>query len=375
MRFAFPLIAVLLCGSALAGCATNHASTDLHSSKKTDAAALPTDVESGVQQAQLERLAGHYDQAIHILSQLMLVASDDPRVVGEYGKTLAEKGRAQEAVQFLTRATELQPTEWSYYSALGVAYDQEGDQASARTAYEHALKLRPDEPSVLNNYALSRMLANDPSMARQLIARVQTAGGAIDPKIARNIALVDQLAPASDTTAPVAPAQTASALVSAPVPVRSAALPPVAPSVQNASATPARQHPAQASQVVMEAVPVDPLAGPVKSATHGPRPLVSHTAAKTDEPEAKDPYAASEKNAAIGTASAAKPDTATKAKIAIAKTDAKTANARPATAKPAPAKADAKNVKAAETKPDTKADIKPAAKSAIPALRQTASAY
>jgi hypothetical protein len=120
----------------------------------------------------------------------------------------------------------------------------------------------------------------------------------------------------------------------------------------------------------MEAVPVDPLAGPVKSATHGPTPLVSHTAAKTDEPEARDPHAAREKNAATGTASAAKPDTATKAKIAVAKTDAKIAKAGPATAK-----ADAKNVKAAETKPDTKADTKPAAKSAIPALRQTASAY
>ena len=61
----------------------------------------------------------------------MLVASDDPRVIGEYGKTLAENGRAQEAVQFLSRATQLQPGEWSFYSALGVAYDQMGDQSRA----------------------------------------------------------------------------------------------------------------------------------------------------------------------------------------------------------------------------------------------------
>ena len=75
---------------------------------------------------------------------MMLVASDDPRVVGEYGKTLAEKGRAQDAVQFLTRATELQPNDWTLYSALGVSYDQIGDQASARMAYEHALALKPE---------------------------------------------------------------------------------------------------------------------------------------------------------------------------------------------------------------------------------------
>ena len=149
-----------------------------------------------MRQAQLLRLAGNYDEAIHILSQLMLVAADDPRVVGEYGKTLVEQGRASEAAQFLSRASELSPNDWTLYSALGVAYDQLGNQPSARAAYEHALALKPAEPSVLNNYALSRMLANDPDAARQLIARAQIAGGATDPKIARNIALVNQLAPA-----------------------------------------------------------------------------------------------------------------------------------------------------------------------------------
>ena len=37
---------------------------------------------------------------------------------------------------------ELQPNDWTLYSALGVAYDQLGDQTSARTAYEHALALQ-----------------------------------------------------------------------------------------------------------------------------------------------------------------------------------------------------------------------------------------
>ena len=176
----------------------------------------------------------------------MLVASDDPRVIGEYGKTLAEKGRAQDAVQFLTRATELQPNDWSFYSALGVAYDQVGDQSSARMAYEHALKLNPNEPSILNNYALSRMLANDPDTARQLIARAQTAGGASDPKIARNIELVNKLAP-------VAPHRVRTedrhgreqareqACERACGPVNSSPLPAAAPSAQNTPRSRIRQ--------------------------------------------------------------------------------------------------------------------------------------
>ena len=284
-RLATPLIVLLLCGTALAGCASDNASAlnDPHSPKKAaaasdgtvppaDAAAQTSDIESNVRDAQQKRLAGHYDEAIGILSQVMLVASDDPRVIGEYGKTLAEKGRAQDAVQFLTRATELQPNDWSYYSALGVAYDQVGDQASARLAYEHALQLKPGEPSTLNNYALSRMLANDPTMARELIARAQAAGGASDPKIARNIALVNNLASAPQAAATEQKAAApdhavATTPAGTPMPVSRSPLPPAA---QNAPVPQARQQLAPASHVVMQAVPADPLAGPVKSANSCP---------------------------------------------------------------------------------------------------------
>ena len=447
-RFTAPLIAILLCGTALAGCASDGgAVANMLTAKKSTpdsdkaaqsadaaaaaaAAAAPMDIESGVRQAQSQRLTGHYDDAIHTLSQLMLVASDDPRVVGEYGKTLTEKGRAQDAVQFLTRATELQPNEWSFYSALGVAYDQVGDQSAARMAYERALKLNPNEASVLNNYALSRMLANDPDTARQLIARAQTAGGASDPKIARNIDLVNKLAP---TPQPVEEKKAASteppqaAPVSAPIPVNSSPLPPASASTQN---TPAAQPhtPAPAPKVVMQPVPADPQAGPVKAATHEPKPLAERAAVQAStpaaKPEVKDAHAADAKVATHEptplvshavvpvNAAAAKPDIkdahAADAKAAAmaktepsksdgkadAKADAKTV-AKAGTAPVAPgvpalkvdsrtavAKPEAAPVKAADAKPvpvkadakDAKAPAKPASK-AIPALRQTASVY
>ncbi|HKD46593.1 MAG TPA: tetratricopeptide repeat protein [Rhizomicrobium sp.] len=199
MRITSSLAALLLCGSVLSGCASNSGATvgslGQHKDVVVQDSAPPTDVASGVRQAQLARQAGRYDDAIRTLSQLMLVASDDPRVVGEYGKTLVEKGHPQEAIDFLTRATELQPKDWTLFSALGVGYDEAGQQDLARQAYTHAMALKPNEPSVLNNYALSRMLANDPVMARQLMASAASAGGASDPKIARNIALVNSLEP------------------------------------------------------------------------------------------------------------------------------------------------------------------------------------
>jgi len=364
-RFTAPLIAVLLCGSALAGCASDSGNTlgGIFSAKKTetakaeaakaDAAAnndapLTMDIESGVRQAQAQRNAQRYDDAIHTLSQLMLVASDDARVVGEYGKTLTEKGRAQDAVQFLTRATQLQPTDWSLYSALGVAYDQLGDQSSARMAYEHALKLNPNEPSILNNYALSRMLANDPETARQLIARAQTAGGVSDPKIARNIEMMNKLAPAAQP-APAPVSKVADVPVAAPVAVNVSPLPAAAP----------------APKIVMQAVPADPLAGPAKSATRAPTALITHVAAEktaTPKPDAK----------ADAKSAKAEPVKIEAAKAVAIKPEAAKPAANFAAAKPE-LRPEAKPVKA-EVKPDAKTPAKPGSK-AIPALRQTASAY
>ncbi|MEY4706352.1 MAG: hypothetical protein RJB58_75, partial [Pseudomonadota bacterium] len=157
-------------------------------------------LDGSIRQAQLLRVDGNYSEAIRHLSQLMMVASDDQRVISEYGKTLAAMGRASEALNFLTRAQQLQPGDWTVYSALGVAYDQMGKQQEAKNSYEQALAIKPGEPSVLNNYALSRMLANDPEEAQRLVARAEIAGGASDPKIARNIAMIREVAPASANT-------------------------------------------------------------------------------------------------------------------------------------------------------------------------------
>lgn len=205
-RLAPPLAALLLGCSALTGPAQagwlfGGGDDDARpAASSAPAPAKPaTDIAGNVQQAKMLRLAGHYQEAIHRLSQLMLVAADDGRVVGEYGKTLAQMGRAQDAVDFLTRARQLDADDWTILSALGVAYDELGDQDKARTAYEQALKLKPDEPSILNNYALSRLLAHDPAGAHALANRIGAGGGTLDPKIARNLAMIEDMAPSKDS--------------------------------------------------------------------------------------------------------------------------------------------------------------------------------
>ncbi len=334
-RFSPRLLPVLLCAAALGGCSMGSAMLGGDTPERIVARPAPaqgyaSDLEGNVRQAQLLRLAGKHDEAILILSQLTLVAADNPRVVGEYGKALAQKGRAQDATQFLRRAIELSPDDSSLYSALGVAYDQTADHVSARSAYERALMLRPGDAMVLNNYALSRMMAKDPDGARRLIALARGAN-ATDEKIARNVEMINRMAPdgtAAPAVRPVAVAAAGKGVTApvseaprrapmpAPAQVARAPQPPIAVTdaatdvalavaarTAQADAAPrtlmqpqadpssaelemtalavAEQIAPQERRVVMQAVPFDPLAGPVKAK---PRPAARAMAAKKAAP-------------------------------------------------------------------------------------------
>ncbi|MGD0190251.1 MAG: tetratricopeptide repeat protein [Rhizomicrobium sp.] len=240
---------------------------------------LPGTLDGEVKRAQLLRSRGDLDDASHSLAQLMLVAPDDARVVGEYGKVLVQQGHPQTALPYLKRAAEMQPKDWTLFSAMGVAYDQTDDHTHARVAYEHALELAPNQPAVLNNLAVSHMLAGDLSGAQKLLAQAAVAGSQ-DPKIASNSEVLASLKPA-------APA--------AQKPAASASKSPAPAATKLSSVSPNREAVAPpkplTSAVVMQAVPVDPLAGPVKPKTspkpaNGGRQKPTGTAAAPSAPPA-----------------------------------------------------------------------------------------
>ncbi len=263
-----------------------------------------TDVSSEVAKAQALRKAGQLPEAASALAQLMLVAPDDARVVGEYGKVMAQENRGDDALAFLQRAVQIDTSDWTLYSALGVAYDENNKPKDAAAAYQHALSLRPGEPSVLNNYAVSRMLSGDYAGAQAMMAQAQ---GSNDPRIVNNSAMLaeieagkaparvaapppvktQQTAAASKPTTQQASAQQASAQKTAMQPVQSPAPKPAPIAVATLAdpkpaggATGAPHNIVAAAtlpspQVVMQAVPKDPLAGPVK-----PRVMAHRVAAK-----------------------------------------------------------------------------------------------
>jgi Flp pilus assembly protein TadD len=245
---------------------------DSDDSKPTINLAAPSNLDQAVHNAQIERAAGKLSDATKSLSQLMLVAPDDARVVGEYGKLLVQEGQPQDGVQFLHRAIELSSSDWTLFSALGVAYDEMGDAGNAGLAYRHALALKPGEPAILNNIALSRLAIGDLKGAHEMLVAAQAAGGT-DSEIVQNLARVEAKMPVAKVTAAVPVAAkpvTATPVAATPAPIAThaaaTAMTAPKPAAVEVAALPNAKQPVEASgaprNIVMQTVPKDPLAGP-----------------------------------------------------------------------------------------------------------------
>ena len=79
--------------------------------------------------------------------------------------------------------------DWRILSAQGAVLDQMGRHEEAQRHYLTALKIVPDEPSVLSNlglsYALSKDLKDAEATLRQAVAQQP-----VDPRVRQNLALV-----------------------------------------------------------------------------------------------------------------------------------------------------------------------------------------
>jgi Flp pilus assembly protein TadD len=92
---------------------------------------------------------------------LLLLAPDDkPREQGQrelkFGIDVAKRGLWAEARFRFERAVALDSDRPEALNNLAVALEQQGDFKGARAAYEKALKLKPDDVYIQQNYDLFR---------------------------------------------------------------------------------------------------------------------------------------------------------------------------------------------------------------------------
>jgi Flp pilus assembly protein TadD len=151
--------------------------------------ANPQDRATAITYARALHALNQNAQAVAVLQGLAIQYPEDMKVLAAYGKSLADAGELRQAAEVLSRAHTPDRPDWTVLSAQGSVADQMGDHETARGYYEAALKIRPDEPTVLSNLGLSHALSRQLPKAEATLRQAAEQPGA-DARVRQNYALV-----------------------------------------------------------------------------------------------------------------------------------------------------------------------------------------
>lgn len=138
--------------------------------------------------ASILRMNNFNDQALAVMRKAAIQHPEDRDILAAYGKALAGAGDFPTALDAIQRAQDPTRPDWRLISAEGAIYDQTGRPQIARQRYEAALRLRPNEPSVLSNLAMSHILEGNLPQAEQILRSAVEQPGA-DSRVRQNLAL------------------------------------------------------------------------------------------------------------------------------------------------------------------------------------------
>jgi Flp pilus assembly protein TadD len=151
--------------------------------------ANPKDAEAALAYGQALRATGQRSQAVAVLEQATIAHAGNKALMAGYGRALADNGNFQQAFDILSRAHSPDNPDWRILSVQGTALDQLGRHDDARRYYASALKIVPEEPSVLSNLGLSYMLTRELPKAEETLRRAYASGRA-DARVRQNLGLV-----------------------------------------------------------------------------------------------------------------------------------------------------------------------------------------
>ncbi|WP_426433845.1 tetratricopeptide repeat protein [Bradyrhizobium genosp. P] len=151
--------------------------------------ANPKDVDAAVKYAKALRVTGQQAQAVAVMEQAVLAQPNNKALLAGYGRALADNGNFQQAFDVLGRAHTPEDPDWRILSAQGAVLDQLDRHDEARQYYASALKIRPDEASVLSNLGLSYLLSKDLPKAEETLRRAR-AHAPGDMRLRTNLAVV-----------------------------------------------------------------------------------------------------------------------------------------------------------------------------------------
>jgi Flp pilus assembly protein TadD len=149
----------------------------------------PKNGEVALAYGQALRASGQRPQAVAVLEQATISHPGDKALLAGYGRALADNGNFQQAFDVLTRAHSPDNPDWRILSVQGTTLDQLGKHDEARRYYASALKISPDEPSVLSNLGMSYVLSKDLPKAEEVLRQAYASTRA-DARVRQNLGLV-----------------------------------------------------------------------------------------------------------------------------------------------------------------------------------------
>jgi Flp pilus assembly protein TadD len=148
----------------------------------------PKNAEAALRYGQALRATGQRAQASAVLEQAAIANPSNRALLAAYGRALVDNGNYQQGFDTLGRAHSPDNPDWHILSIQGTALDRLGRGDEARRYYANALKIKPDEPSVLSNLGMSYLLAKQLPKAEETL-RLAHAGAQSDARIRQNLAL------------------------------------------------------------------------------------------------------------------------------------------------------------------------------------------
>ena len=151
--------------------------------------ANPKDADAALSFGQALRANGQPAQAVAVLEQGSIANPTNKALLAAYGRALADNGNYEQAFDVLSKAHSPDNPNWSLLSVQGTVLDQMGRHEEARRYYASALKIAPDEPSVLSNLGLSYLLTRELPKAEAALRKAYASPRA-DARVRQNLALV-----------------------------------------------------------------------------------------------------------------------------------------------------------------------------------------
>jgi Flp pilus assembly protein TadD len=149
----------------------------------------PGEKYASITYARALRALTRYKEAAAVMQAAAAKAPKDFQILGEYGKALADVGELQQARDVLSHSYPADRPDWRLLSAQGSVADRLDDHSGAQQFYQAALKITPDEPSVLSNLGLSFALSKQLDEAERTL-RVAADQPKADARVRQNLALV-----------------------------------------------------------------------------------------------------------------------------------------------------------------------------------------